>query len=189
MRLRVRTDRAWLEAVLADFDTFMLDHALCERKASATAMSLVSHYADRTELTREMVDLAVEELEHFRAVYRRVAARGLVLPPDRKDDYVRRLRAAVRRESDVFLLDRLLVSALVEARSCERFVVVSEALPAGELRDFYVELARAEARHHTLFTRLAETYHDPAVVAGRLDALLDLEASIVESLPVHPYVH
>lgn len=175
--------------MLADFDTFLLDHALCERKASATAMSLVSHYPDRAELTREMVDLAVEELEHFRMVYRRAAAKGLVLPADRKDEYVRRLRAMVRRETDVFLLDRLLVSALIEARSCERFVVVSEALPAGELKDFYVDLARAEARHHGLFTRLARTYHDPKVVDARLDELLDAEGGIVESLPVLPYVH
>ncbi|MCC7536082.1 MAG: tRNA-(ms[2]io[6]A)-hydroxylase [Deltaproteobacteria bacterium] len=189
MRLRVATSRAWLEAVLSDFDTFMLDHALCERKASATAMSLVSHYPDRAELTREMVDLAVEELEHFRMVYRRIADRGLVLPADHKDDYVRRLRALVRRETDVFLLDRLLVSALIEARSCERFVVVSEALPAGDTKDFYVDLARAEARHHVLFTRLARTYHAPAIVEQRLDEMLDAEARIVESLPVHPFVH
>ena len=189
MRLRIPTSRAWLDAVLADFDTFMLDHALCERKASSTAMSLVSHYPDRAELTREMVDLAVEELEHFRMVYRRIAAKGLVLPADHKDEYVRRLRAMVRRDADVFLLDRLLVSALIEARSCERFVVVGDALPPGELKDFSVDLARAEARHHVLFTRLARTYHGAAAVDERLDEMLDAEARIVESLPVHPYVH
>ena len=117
-----------------------------------------------------------------------VAARGLALAPDRKDAYVRRLRAEIRRGADAYLLDRLLVGGVVEARGCERFGLLAGALE-GELRDFYRELAQAEARHHVLFVRLANEAFDAALVKERLDELLESEARIVVELPLRAALH
>ena len=188
MKLRVSTSPEWIDAVLEDFDAFLLDHASCERKASATALAFTTHYPDRPELVRAMIELAREELEHFQQVVRHVAARGLVLAPDRKDDYVRQLRAEIRHGPEAYLLDRLLVSGIVEARGCERFGLLADALE-GELQDFYRELARAEARHHALFVRLANGAFDAALVKERLDELLEAEARIVVELPLRAALH
>ncbi|RME51247.1 MAG: tRNA-(ms[2]io[6]A)-hydroxylase [Deltaproteobacteria bacterium] len=189
IHLKHPTAPAWVEAVLDDFDAFLLDHAACERKASATAMSFVAHYPDRPELVDGMITLAREELEHFHEVYRRIAARGLVLPPDTRDPYIRALLALVRRDSEVYLLDRLLVFGLVEARGCERFALLAEALEPGELQTFYADLSRSEARHRALFLRLARCYYDEEVVGTRAEALSEAEAHIVAELPLRPAVH
>ncbi len=117
-----------------------------------------------------------------------VAARGLTLAPDRKDRYVRRLRAEIRQGRDAYLLDRLLVGGIVEARGCERFALLAGALE-GELQDFYRELARAEARHHALFVRLANDAFDAALVSDRLDELLEAEARIIVELPLRAALH
>ena len=106
IELGVTTAPTWLAAVLDDFDAFLVDHAAAERKASAVAVSLITHYPDRAELVRAMMDLAREELEHFYQVYRRIEARGLTLGADAKDEYVRALRGAVRRGRDAYFLAR-----------------------------------------------------------------------------------
>ena len=188
MKLHLSTPPEWIDAVLADFDAFLLDHASCERKASASALAFTTQFPGRPELVAAMIELAREELEHFQQVVRVIAARGLALEADRKDPYVRRLRAETRQGRDAFLLDRLLVSGIVEARSCERFALLAGALK-GELRDFYRELAGAEARHHALFVRLASDAFDPALVSDRLDELLEAEARIVAELPLRAAVH
>ncbi len=180
---------AWLSAVLADFDAFLLDHAAAERKASAVALSLITHYPDRGELVAAMMDLAREELEHFYQVYRRVEQRGLILGPDGKDPYVRAMRAELRGGRDDYFLDRLLVSGIVEARGCERFGMIAGALTDPSLRSFYCEIAASEARHDALFVELARTYFSRVSVEARLDALLDAEAKIVEGLAIRPALH
>ena len=189
MRLRSSTSPQWVEGVLKDFDSFMLDHAACERKASATAMSFVAHYPDRTELVRAMIELAQEELQHFAAVYQRIAERGLVLGPDVKDPYVGRLIREYRDGSGVYFLDRLLVAGIVEARGCERFGLVAEALPAGPMKEFYRDIASSEARHRGLFARLARVYFDEETVTRRADELLDVEARVIAELPLRAAVH
>jgi len=189
LRLKTATSPRWVETVLEDFDSFLLDHAACERKASATALTFVSHYPDRRELVSAMIDLAREELEHFHQVYQRIAERGLVLAADTKDPYVNRLAEEFRKGSEAYFLDRLLVAGIVEARGCERFGLVAEALPPGPLKDFYRVLASSEARHRGLFLRLARVYFDEDVVAARLDELLEIEAGVLESLPLRPAVH
>ena len=189
IRLQVPTSPQWVEAVLNDFDAFLLDHAACERKASATAMSLVAHYPDRPELVEAMISLAREELEHFHKVYRRIAARGKILGPDTKDPYVRALLARVRRGADVYLLDRLLVFGLIEARGCERFALLAEALEEEEFKSFYRDLARAEARHRAIFLHLARLYHDEGAVSARVSELVEAEAEIVTALPFRAAVH
>ncbi len=189
LRLRTHTPLTWLEPVFADFDAFLLDHALCERKASAMAMSFVAHYPDKLELVRAMIDLAREELEHFSEVYALMEVRGLQLGPDRKDGYVRGLLECVRKASPEYLLDRLLVAGVVEARGCERFGLLAEHLKDPELRCYYHEVTRAEARHHGLFLRLARNYYPEARVRERLDEILDLEREVIAKTPFTASLH
>ena len=184
MLLRAKTRPEWVEAVLGDFDAFLLDHAACERKASATALTLVAHYPDRTELVRRCLAVAREELEHFESVWEFLTARGLVLGPDTRNPYMERLAGAYRKGSGAYFLDRLLVVSLVEARGCERFGLVAAALPAGPLATFYRDLARSEVRHHELFLALAREYFPAPQVEARLEELLGIEARVVAELPV-----
>lgn len=189
--LRVQTPPAWLEAVFGDFDAFLLDHANCERKAAATGMSFVARYPDRHELLDPMIEFAREELEHFHIMYRICAARGLTLASDYKDPYVNALRSQIRAGGDAHLLDRLLVSGIVEARGCERLYMVAEALQEREpaLHTPYMDLARAESRHHAFFFRMARLYFSEAEVRLRSAELLDFEAELTLRLPHRAAVH
>jgi tRNA-(ms[2]io[6]A)-hydroxylase len=189
LRLRSQTHPAWIEVVLQDFDSFLIDHAACERKASATALKLVSHYSDRTVLVRELIHFAQEELEHYARVMEIILDRGLSNQPDEKDPYVGALMGLLKRGSDRYFLDRLLVSGIVEARGCERFGLVADGLQPGPLKGFYSEITRSEARHHGLFVRLAREYFPVQRVQSRLDELLDAEAEILADLPLRPAVH
>lgn len=189
--LREPTPSVWLEAVFSDFDAFLLDHANCERKASATGMSFVARYPDRREMLGPMIEFAREELEHFQIMFRICDARGLTLADDYKDPYVNGLRSQIRGGGDAHLLDRLLVSGVVEARGCERLFMVAEALKEREpaLHPAYLDLARAESRHHAFFFRIARLYFSEAEVRERGGQLLDFEAGLVQRLPHRPAVH
>jgi tRNA 2-(methylsulfanyl)-N6-isopentenyladenosine37 hydroxylase len=183
VRLRVATDAAWTDAVLADLGAFLLDHAANERKASAAALALVAHYPDRRELVEQAIDLAIEELQHFRQVHAHLAARGLTLGADTRSEYLRRLQQGFRDGSDAYFLDRLVTAAVVEARGCERFGLVAAGLPPGDLKEFYRELARSEVRHHELYLGLARLYFGDGEVDARLAEVLEAEARIVAALP------
>jgi len=187
--LVVPTPAAWLEVVLGDFDAFLLDHAACERKASATGMAFVVRYPDRRELLAPMIAFAREELEHFEQVYAIIEARNLTLGPDRKDPYVEALSRWVRTGRDERLLDRLVLGGVVEARGCERFGLVAAGLPAGELKDFYTELTRSEARHVGLFHRLARQLFSAMEVDARVRDLLAHEGEVVARLELRPALH
>jgi tRNA-(ms[2]io[6]A)-hydroxylase len=186
VRLLVPSSPAWVAAVLADFDAFLLDHAACERKASASAMAFVAHYPDRPELVAGCIALAREELEHFQRVAEWVTRRGLVLAPDRKDPYMQALARIFRRGSEAYFLDRLLTAGVAEARGCERFGLVAAGLPEAEaeLKEFYRELARAEVRHQELYLDLARRNFDEGEVAARFDEILEHEASMLAELPI-----
>ena len=189
--LRFATPPEWLDVVFADFDAFLLDHAACERKAAATGMSFVVRYPDKSPIIEPLIEFAREELEHFQIMYRIVHERGLVLADDYKDPYVNALRAQVRTGGEGVLLDRLLVAGIVEARGCERLFMVAEALQkrGSPLAEAYLGLARAEARHHGLFFRLARACFADEQIAERASALLDYEARLVEKLPHRAAVH
>ncbi len=189
--LRFPTPRVWLDTVFADFDAFLLDHAACERKAAATGMSFVVKYPDRRVLIEPMIEFAKEELEHFHIVYRLIDKRNLILADDYKDPYVNGLRSQMRTATQHLLLDRLIVAGIVEARGCERLFMVAEALEGrdAELHAVYLELARAESRHHGLFFRMARECFDQAEVETRAGELLDFEARLVEKLPHRAAVH
>ena len=189
LELRTATPAGWIDVVLADFDAFLLDHAACERKASATGMAFVVRYPDRTALLEPMIAFAREELEHFHRVYRLIEERGLTLLGDEPDPYVSALQKWVRGGRDERLLDRLVLAGVVEARGCERFGLVAERQPDPRLREFYLEITRSEARHAGLFHRLAREYFDEATIQARIDSLLELEAEVIEQLPLRPGLH
>jgi tRNA-(ms[2]io[6]A)-hydroxylase len=188
--LRHATPVSWAPLAVADLDRFLQDHAANERKVSASALTLAVHHPERAELVEAMIDLAREELEHFKRVHDLLVERGRPLGQDSPDPYMgalhRRMRKLRARE---YLLDRLIVFAIVEARGCERFALLARALEPGPLRDFYTHLTRAEARHHALFLHLAHTYYGKAEVAARLDEVLDAEAEIARRLPLRAALH
>lgn len=187
--LRVQTPPEWADYALQDFDAFIVDHAACERKASAVGMSFVVRYPDRSELVEPMIQFAREELEHFHQVYRIMEARGLKLGPDEQDEYVNKLMAEVRTGRDERFLDRLLVSAVIEARGAERIQLVADKLEDPELKRFYHRLARAEGHHRNFFIKIAEMYFPIDVIRTRLDALLEIEKTAILSVPYRHALH
>ncbi len=189
LSLPVATPAAWLENVLVNFDTFLVDHAANERKASSMAMSLVAHYPDRTRLVTEMIELALEELNHFRQVVRLMQERNLVMTADQKDPYVNTLRSAIRKGPEDYFIDRLLSAAVIEARGEERFQLIARALPAGPLHRFYETLARSERGHHEKFVMLAHEYFETAQVQHRLAEWVQIESEVMLQLPVNGRLH
>jgi tRNA-(ms[2]io[6]A)-hydroxylase len=187
--LRFPTPAAWTETVLADFDSFLQDHAAAEKKAAGMAISMLSHYPDRITLVGAMADLAVEEMTHYREVLKWIHSRGLLTTADSKDPYVAQLRDVSRSGRDLFLLDRLLTAGVIEARGAERFGLVAEALQEGSLKQFYRSITRSEQRHYTLFLELAAEYFPAGEIEQRWGELLDIEAGIVEALPLRAALH
>lgn len=187
--LRFNTPKAWVQAVMHDFDAFLQDHAAAEKKASGMAISLISHYPDRKELVEAMADLAIEELAHYKEVIKVLHERGLQLASDEKDPYVIEFRKSIRNGKREYFLDRLIVAGIIEARGAERFYLVYEALPEGRLKQMYKAIANSEKRHYQEFIELAELYFDKQEVAKRADELLDIEAEIVKGLPFRAKLH
>lgn len=189
IELRFKTPAVWTEAVVDAMDLFLPDHAAAEKKASSMAMTMVSHYPDKPELVTAMIDLALEELSHFRSVVKLMHERGLTLLPDQKDPYVNALRRHLRQGSEFYLMDRLLIAAIVEARGAERFGLIAAALPEGDLKRFYDAITRSELGHEDLFLQFAVRYFDSTEVQQRLEELLEAEAVIVSELPIRLALH
>ena len=189
IELKFKTPAAWTEGIINAMDAFLPDHAAAEKKASSMAMTMVAHYPDKPELVTAMVDLAVEELSHFRSVVKLMHERGLTLLADEKDAYVNALRRTIRKGTAHYFMDRLLIAGIIEARGAERFGLIAEALPDGELKRFYRSIARSESEHQDLFLHLAENYFDAQEVRTRLHELLEVEAVIVSELPIRTALH
>jgi tRNA-(ms[2]io[6]A)-hydroxylase len=190
LKLRHRTPEQWKQVATKDLDAFLQDHAANERKVSHSALMLAVHHPDKTELVETLVPLAEEEFGHFLEVYALLRERGIGLGQDVPDPYMGALfRLLEKRAVDGYLLDRLILFAIVEARGCERFRMMEEALEPGPLKDFYRRLVASEARHHTTYLELARRYFGDEVASSRLDALLDAEAGIVRGLPLRPALH
>ena len=187
--LLIETNPNWIQAVLSDFDSFLQDHAAAEKKASGMAMSMLSHYPDRILLVTKMTDLAIEELIHYREVLRWIHSRGLVTASDTKDPYVLGLRQVLRKETNTYLLDRLLTASVIEARGAERFALIADAIERPPLKNFYKSLAKSEARHYRLFLELAEEYFDSSVIELRWKEILNIEAEVVSKLPIRAALH
>jgi tRNA 2-(methylsulfanyl)-N6-isopentenyladenosine37 hydroxylase len=189
LSLASATSPAWAARVLADLDLVLLDHAHCEKKAAGNAVTLMFRYPQHDFLAAPLSRLAREELVHFEQVLERLAARGLSLRPLKASPYAGRLRAASRADEPDRLLDSLLCSALIEARSCERFRLLAEHASDASLREFYAGLLASEARHHGIFVSLATQLATAEVARARLDELARHEAEVLAALPPMPRLH
>ncbi len=190
IELKYQSDQRWLEAVMNDFDAFLIDHADCERKASAMAMTFVAKCPDKSEMIPHLIETAVEELMHFKQVYEHMEKRGLKLPKEmQQDPYMKSLLAVCRSNQEERLLDRMIVASIVEARGCERFRCISEAIEDDQLKTFYKNLYLSEAKHSDLFLRLANEYFDREDIEQRLEVLLEKEAEICKNLKPRAALH
>ena len=194
-KLLFKTPNSWGEYIAQNMDSFLIDHAAAEKKASGMAMSLISHYADKKQLVADMVDLAVEELHHYRDVIRIIQKKGIELSPEVKDNYIKQIRLNLRsadttKDYDCYLLDRLLVASVIEARGVERFALVADNLENNkELSKFYQGIANSERRHYLLFLNLAQQYFADDIIQTRLDQLLQIEAEIIAKQPLQATLH
>jgi len=190
--LKLPTDPRWVNIVAKNVEEILTDHAYCEQKAANSAISLIIGYPENSELVTAMTDLAQEEMSHFKMVHELILKRGLVLGRERKDEYVRALQGFFPKggSRETHLIHRLLIAGLIEARSCERFRLLSEELEDPELRKFYRKLMISEAHHYTLFLKLARKYAPKGVdVEAKWQSLLDYEAKIMEELGTKETIH
>jgi tRNA-(ms[2]io[6]A)-hydroxylase len=186
--LRSPTDSRWLPHALAHLDAVLIDHAHCEKKAAANALSLLQAYPEVPGLPAQMARLAREESGHLARVLQLLEVRGLALGRDPGDPYAQGLQAMVRTAPRVRQLDRFLVAAIIEARSCERLGLLADGLSEPDLRRFYLQLARSEDGHQRLFLRLAERVHGEAT-GPRLESLLKAKAEVLARLPLRAAIH
>ena len=184
-----KTQYPWVEVVLADFNAFLSDHASAEKKASGMALSMASHYPDRPEILIAMTDLAIEELAHYKQVINLILKRGLIPQSDRKDTYVVELNRKARKGRDEFLLDRLLIAAVIERRGAERFELIGHHLEDTQLANFYRNLAKSEARHWVLFVNLASGNYPENQIVSRFNELSEIENHILSGLPISARLH
>ena len=189
--LKLPTDPRWVNIVEKNIDEILTDHAFCEQKAASTAISLIVNFPEYPELVTEMVALAREEMGHFRMVHDRILARGNTLGRYRRDDYVVELMKFFPKggSRETKLVHRLLYAALIEARSCERFRLLSEQLKDPDLAEFYRKLMVSEAGHYTLFLKFARKYGNREEVDKKWEDLLAYEAEIVKGLGNRETVH
>ncbi|MFN8154283.1 MAG: tRNA-(ms[2]io[6]A)-hydroxylase [Bacteroidia bacterium] len=190
-RLQLPTDPRWVNIVEKNIEEIMTDHAYCEQKAASNAISIVIKFPEKSDLVKAMLELAQEELEHFKMVHEKLLARGYSLGRERKDEYVNLLYDFMRKGGSRVqqLIDRLLFAAMIEARSCERFKVLSENINDGELREFYHELMISEANHYTLFLNFARQYAEGEDVEKRWQEWLDHEGEIIRQFGKKETVH
>jgi tRNA 2-(methylsulfanyl)-N6-isopentenyladenosine37 hydroxylase len=186
LKLHLNSDPRWANIAAMAIEDILVDHAWCEQKAASTGISLIVKHPEKTALVAAMTELVREEWEHFTRVVNELEKRGFQLGKPRKDEYVGQLMTHIRKGGDghIQLMDTLLVSALVEARSCERFKLLWQQVPDRALADFYYELMASEAGHFVTYVDLAKLYADPAAVDARLQELLRIEGEIVTHLPV-----
>ena len=189
LKLQCDSNPGWAPVAAADLATLLSDHVHCEKKAAVTALSFINRYPDRTLLVDHMIAHAQEELEHFALVMEHVKLRGEVLQRDTPDPYVNALLAHARSEEPGRLLDALIVAALIEARSCERFQLLIDVLPHSDIRDLFDGLMPSEARHYAMFMNLAREYYPAAEVDARFAEFAVLEADIIRGLPNLPRMH
>ena len=179
LNLASNTDPDWLLRVERHLDEVLIDHAHCEKKAAGVAMNLIFAYVEDVGLARALEPIVVEELEHFRRVLDLLDRRGVRFRRLKPGPYGRRLHELVRRQEPGRAVDRLLVAALIEARSCQRFALLRDGLGDRELARFYGDLFESEARHHAIYVRLAEHFADAEAVRDRLAELARQEAEII----------
>lgn len=189
--LKLPTDPRWAKIAEKNIEEILIDHAWCEQKAASTAVSLIVTYPEYSELVTAMTALVREEMGHFKMVHDKLLDRGLKLGWDRKDEYVIQLRDFFPKGGSRLtqMIHRLLIAALIEARSCERFRLLSEELEEAELKEFYRQLMISEANHYTLFLNFARQYGEREVVDKKWQELLDFEAEVMKDLGKKESIH
>jgi tRNA-(ms[2]io[6]A)-hydroxylase len=189
--LKLPTDPRWANIASANIEEVLADHAWCEQKAASNAISLIVKYPELDELVAEMTAIAREEMEHFHRVHQMILNRGLKLGVERKDSYVHDLLNFIRGggSREQRLVDYLLFAAMIEARSCERFRLLSDELSDPELKQFYYELMVSEAGHYTTFLKFARLYGVGVDVENRWREFLEYEAEIIQKYGKNETVH
>lgn len=189
--LKLPTDPRWADIAGKNIEDILVDHAYCEQKAASTAISLIVTYPEYSELVTAMTALAREEMGHFKMVHDRILNMGFKMGWDRKDEYVIKLREFFPKGGSrvTQLIHRLLIAGLIEARSCERFRLLSEELEDKELAKFYRDLMVSEANHYTMFLKFARKYGDREIVDQKWDDLLEFEAEVMKDLGNKESIH
>ena len=179
--LQFETETSWADIAKVNLEQILTDHAFLEQKAASNAVSIIINYSEETELVKEMSNIAIEEMQHFKMVHLLMVKRGMTLGREQKNDYAIRLQKFFNKTKDRTnaLVQRLLIAALIEARSCERFKVFSENMEDEELSTFYKNLMVSEANHYTTFLSFARQYQDREIVDEKWNALLAFEAEMM----------
>lgn len=189
LSLKSRTADRWLAQVQHHLNELLIDHAHCEKKAASTAMNLMFAYVECTDLVRPLTEVVHEELDHFRMVLDLLEERGVKFRRLKPSSYGSRLSDLARKEEPARAVDRLLIAALIEARSCERFALLRDQVADQRLSQFYAGLFESEARHHSAYVRLATRFASEQVVHARLEELSELEAAIIAQGDDMPRMH
>jgi len=187
--LKTATQVSWIEQAINNLETILLDHSHCERKAASCALNLMFRYPSNTYLVRQLTAIAKEELEHFEQVNDWLERRGIPLAPLNSPPYGAELKKLISHQEPDRLLDSLLISALIEARSHERLGLLAQHCPDPELGEFYHSLMESEARHYGIYWLLADHYFDREIVKKRLDELAIKESEILANLYYQPRIH
>lgn len=184
--LALPTDPRWVNIAEKSIHEILVDHAYCEQKAASACISLIILYPEKEELVEVLTPVVAEEWSHFERVIAELKKRGLKLGHQRKDEYVEKLYQTLRKggSRDQQLVEKLLMNALIEARSCERFKILSKGISDESLSQFYYELMISEAGHYRNFLDLAKRYQDPKLVERRWKEFLEAEAKIIRQLEV-----
>ena len=191
LKLKMATDPRWAKIAEDNIGEILTDHAFCEQKAASNAISLIVNFPELSDLVENLSAVVMEEMDHFRQVHKRIVDRGEVLGKERKDHYVNELYQFVQRGKgrEEMLVDRLLFSAMIEARSCERFKLLSEKIKDPELSKWYYDLMVSEANHYTMFIKLAKKYANGIDVDSRWEDFLEYEGMIIQKYGVNETMH
>lgn len=193
LRLELPTDPRWVNIVEKNIEEILTDHAWCEQKAATNAITIITNNSEHQDLVKDLLALAKEEIDHFEQVHNIIIKRGLKLGRERKDDYVNELYMYMKKSIDGSrvsgLVERLLFSAMIEARSCERFKVLSENIQDAELAIFYRELMESEAGHYTTFITYARKYGKGIDVEKRWREWLEFESSVIANYGTGETIH
>lgn len=188
LKLQLPTDPRWVTLVDDNLEEILVDHAYCEQKAASSCISLIVQFPERSKLVDTLTPIVAEEWEHFSRVMSQLRKRGYTLGKKRTDAYAVALGKQERKGGRIErqLMDKLLINALIEARSCERFKILWKNLQDEELKQFYYELMASEAGHYVTFIKLAKEYMPEDVVKARWEELLKIEAEIIAGMEVRP---
>src|SRR5690554_2351571 len=189
--LKLPTDPRWAKIAESNLEEILTDHAWCEQKAATNAIMLIINNSEHEDLVSEMADIAIEEMQHFKMVHDIIKERGYTFGRERRDDYVNELMRFLKKDGsrNEAFIDRLLFAAMIEARSCERFRVLSENIKDEELAKFYKELMISEAGHYTTFLKFAKKYTERVDVDKRWKEWLDFEGELIQNYGKKETVH